>query len=162
MNFEEERALARQIHGANHGATLGSERRLQVGQDPATYNPFGAKQKTAGATTGYVAQAVLPPDYNPPKLQFYDKGLGDCLSISDAQRMVNYLDALQAGYQELHGKAVTKLNPFCEPLPVPQTDECAKECDTRLCNSDYFRILESRLLPRRLHQLLAAICKPST
>lgn len=134
MNFEEEKALARRIQADLHGASITS-----------TLPVFGAKSGFDVAKA--YAPIISPPVKQPARIKHQDIKLfpdEGPKAIPDAQRMINYLDALQDELLSLGAKARAKLEQFTEPQPE-QKSAIDSTVDTRLCRSDYFRILESRI-----------------
>jgi len=140
MNYEEEKALQRQVLGANHGESLtANARRLQPGQDPKTYmfpgtaiNPHMTAAQTAWPYTSIYPKTMGQINVAEPKETH----------VPDTERMIRQMDALYTTSREVTDLASKKLERFTEPRP------CSGEpasVDTRQCSSEYFRMLESRV-----------------
>jgi hypothetical protein len=120
MNYENEKKMARQVLGANHGESL-------VGKAPAT---------AAAMTTGHM-NASVKNNAKPDPIS----GSG----LTDSERMMQYLDNLTVRARDLTTHAHYRLNQFLEPRPAVCNDVDKQACDNRECSSEYFRMLESRI-----------------
>jgi len=161
MNYEEEKALQRQVLGANHGESLtANARRLQPGQDPKAYVFPG----TAVGPHMTAAQASSPALHYAAKIGSVNviEKMPEKVHVPDTERMIRQMDALYTTSREVTDLASKKLERFAEPRPGSIEPASV---DTRQCSSEYFRMLESRveMLNERfayLHELLNSISAP--
>jgi hypothetical protein len=144
-NKVDEKALARQVHGANHGEGVVWSAR------PVTAAAVAVPSETKTCGVSYGLGSIDNKFFTPEP-------------VSDSERMIRLLDALADDYQQLSFKAARKLDKFAEPQPVAETNDKVTFADTRQCSSPYFLILESRIerLQYTLNYLASTINAVST
>jgi hypothetical protein len=171
MNFDEEKAMARRIQGGLHGAGL-KPTFGQCNVDTKQYAPAATGGGWVGPVTGAPVPntkwqevgpvtAYLPSDPITPNTGY--------LKVSgppavDTERMIQMMDQLTTGFHALSRRADARLSMFCTQQPKPETAKQA--VDSRQCESDYFRMLESRVEMLNeeltyLSNLIGAVSAPS-
>ena len=127
-NYENEKAMARRIHGANHGENL-----VKAGGPVPAATP---------STTGIGWSTGL--DQSGPKLSIYDNKISAAqpARTQDSELLIQKLDELVEHVKVLYTHAEQRLGRF---TPEAKADgDAGSDCKMYACESSYFRILESR------------------
>lgn len=163
MDFDYEKNLARRIQGGLHGANL-TPQSGQCNADTKVYAPAMA----IGGMAGWInpvpgITAHLPSGPIPPNTGYLKVSAPPAV---DTERMIQMMDQLTAGFRALSRRADARLSMFCTQQPKPNPEVAKQAVDSRQCESEYFRMLESRVEMLNeemtyLSNLIGAVSAPS-